>query len=116
MSDAQIAELLIRLSVGVVMVLFGAHQISTPSYWRRYMPGIIRFLLPIQSSTFFRIHGLGNVSIGLLLMSGLFPPVSACIALTWWIWVTPFAAYYDFSVGMRDFVIVMALLAVVFLQ
>ncbi len=115
MTDQAIAELLIRLSVGIVMVIFGLTQIKQPDKWLRYMPGIVRFILPLQPTTFLRIHGLGNVSLGLLLMSGLAQPVSACLALAWWIFVTPFAAYYDWTVGLRDFAISMALLALVYM-
>lgn len=115
MDDYKIAELLIRFGVGIVMVVFGLHQIKSPASWQHYIPGLVRFMMPISSSTFMRLHGSGNVSLGLLLMSGLIQPVSACLALAWWLWVLPFAAYYDWTVGLRDFAIAMALLALVYL-
>ncbi len=116
MDDRQIAEFLIRVSVGLTMFIFGAHQIVSPQRWLHYIPGPLKFIMPIQPTTFLRIHGSGNILLGVLLITDPFPPVSICLALTWWLWVMPFAFYYDWTVGLRDFAIAMALLAVVYLN
>ncbi|MDB5181361.1 MAG: hypothetical protein JWP13_124 [Candidatus Saccharibacteria bacterium] len=79
------------------------------------MPGIVRFLMPVKPSSFMRVHGIGNLALGILLVSGLFQPVSIWLALLWWAWVSPFAFYYEFTVGLRDLAIIMALISLLIL-
>ncbi|HSH18203.1 MAG TPA: hypothetical protein VK978_02370 [Candidatus Saccharimonadales bacterium] len=109
MDNVETASLLIRLSIGIVMVLFGISQIKAPQQWLDYIPGFIRFLMPVKPASFMRLHGLGNLSLGLLLMSGWLQPLSLWLALAWWAWVLPFAFFYNWTVGLRDFAIIMAL-------
>ncbi len=110
------ASLLIRLGIGSVMVLFGISQQKSPQNWLGYIPGLVRFILPIKPEQFMRIHSLGNIALGSLLISGAWPTVSVCLALGWWLWVLPFAFYKDFTIGMRDLAIVMSLAALLALQ
>lgn len=116
MDNIDTATLLIRLGVGGVMLLFGISQIKSPEKWLKYMPSLIRFLMPIKPESFMRIHSLGNLGLGLLLITGLLQPLSIGLALAWWIWVLPFAFSYDYTVGLRDFAIIMALAALLVLN
>lgn len=116
MQDIEIANLLIRLSIGTVMFIFGLSQVKSPEKWLKYMPGIIRFLMPIKPTSFMKVHALGNLSLGILLASGLFQPISIWVAIVWWAWVSPFAFYYEFTVGLRDLAIIMAIVSLLFLQ
>lgn len=116
MSDIETAELIIRLSIGLAMIVFGASQMKSPEKWLKYMPGIIRFLMPIKPTSFMRMHSVGNISLGFLLAAGLFQPVSIWMALLWWIWVSPFAFYYEFTVGLRDLAIIMSLVSLLLLR
>lgn len=115
MNDTDIAIWLIRISVGLTMVIYGIHQIKSPAKWLHYMPGAVRFILPVSSTTFMQSHGAINLALGVVLMSGLFAPVAACISLVWWLSITPFAFYYDWTVGVRDLVITASLLALIYL-
>jgi hypothetical protein len=116
MQDVEVAALLIRLVVGVVMVLFGISQMRSPEKWLKYIPGLLRFIMPIKPASFMRIHSLGNLGLGLLLASGLWQPASIWLALVWWILVLPFAFYYEYTVGLRDAAIIMALIALLVMQ
>lgn len=116
MTDSEIAGLLIRFGVGLVMIVFGINQMRSPTGWLAYMPPFVRFILPIDSKLFMRMHGVTNLVLGALLLSGLWLPVAACIALAWWIWILPFATYYHWTVGLRDLAIILALLALVYLS
>lgn len=116
MDTIDTASLLLRLGVGVVMLLFGISQVKSPEKWLKYIPGLIRFLMPVKPESFMRIHSFGNLGLGFLLVSGLFQPVSIWLALVWWLWVLPFAFFYEYTVGLRDLAIIMALLALLALN
>lgn len=116
MDNVDTASLIIRLTIGAVMVIFGTSQMKSPQKWLKYMPGIIRFLMPVRPTSFMRIHALGNLTLGSLLLLGLFQPASLWLALLWWAWVAPFAFYYEFTVGLRDIAIIAALASIIILQ
>jgi uncharacterized protein YjeT (DUF2065 family) len=116
MDNIDTASLLIRGGIGLVMVLFGLSQLRKPEKWLKYIPKLIQFLMPVKPESFMRVHSLGNISLGLLLLTGLFQPLTIWLAIAWWIWVSPFAFYYEVTVGLRDFAIIMALVALLVLQ
>lgn len=116
MNDIAAADLLIRVGVGIVMVAFGINQIASPVNWLKYIPRLVRFIMPIDSRVFMRLHGTGNVTLGLFLASGLLQPLSIWTALLWWLWILPFAAYYDRTIGLRDFAIIVSLAALLVLN
>ncbi len=115
MDPTELAALQIRIGVGSVMLLFGLSQISSPGRWREYIPPVVRFIMPMQPETFMRIHALGNLGLGLILLLGLWLPVTVWLVLAWWLWVLPFAFYADISKGLRDVAIIMSLLALIVL-
>ncbi len=93
------------------MVAFGAHQITCPKSWHHYLPPWVERRLPVGRNEAFLLHGAGNVSLGLLLISGLFPRLTIRSAIWWWITVTPFAARADWRSGARDLGILGSLLS-----
>jgi hypothetical protein len=115
MESAETAAILIRIGVGIVQAVFGISQFKSPHKWTSYMPGLIRFILPVSPETFMRVHAMGNLALGILLLAGLWMPVTIWLALAWWIWILPFAFYKDFSIGMRDTAIIMSLIALLVL-
>lgn len=115
MDDAETAALLIRIGVGTVMIAFGASQFRSPHKWLDYMPRFVRFILPIEPAAFMRVHSLSNLVLGILLLSGLWMPAALGFVLAWWIAILPFAFYKDFTIGLRDFAIIMALIAMLVL-
>lgn len=116
MDDREIAELLIRIGVGGVMILFGIWQVTKPVDWLKYIPPIIRFLMPFAPTSFMRLHGTGNILLGLLLAAGLLQPVSIWLALAWWAFVTPFAFFAEASMGLRDIAIILSLVALLIIN
>ena len=115
MSDVETAALLIRIGVSSVQVLFGLSQQRSPEDWLGYIPKPIQFIMPIKPAKFMRIHSLGNLGIGIWLLSGLALPVAIWVSLLWWIWILPFAFYKAMSIGLRDFAIIMSLIALLLL-
>ena len=116
MNGVEAAALLIRVSVGSVQVLFGLSQQRSPQDWLGYVPKPLQLLLPVKPVNFMRIHSLGNIGIGLWLLSGLVLPVAIWVSLLWWIWILPFAFYKAMSIGLRDFAIIMSLIALLLLS
>jgi hypothetical protein len=115
MDHVEVAALLIRLGVGIVMVSFGLYQVTKPETWLKYIPKPLQFIMPFKPTSFMRIHALGNIGLGLLLAIGIWQPVSVWLALLWWAWVLPFAFYAELTMGLRDFAIIMALIALLLL-
>lgn len=101
----------LRIGVGTVMVVYGLSQIVRPSEWYRYIPPFIDRILP--EPWFMRSHGAFNVGLGLVFMSGWRPVYVSYATLAWWLTILPFAFYEDWHSGMRDFAIIMAVIAVI---
>jgi uncharacterized protein YjeT (DUF2065 family) len=116
MSDIEIARLLIRSAVGFVMLCFGIYQMYRPAAWIKYIPRAVKFVMPLQPATIMRIHSLGNLSLGLLLIAGVLQPLSLFAALAWWIFILPFCARIDITEGLRDLAIICSLAALILLQ
>lgn len=111
MSELHAVELLIRISIGAVMILFGLSQMVAPKRWLGYVPWWLDFLLPMPSRIFMRLHGLGNLVLGTLLAGGWWPLIIGYVAAGWWFSILPFALAYDMFIGLRDAVIICAICA-----
>jgi hypothetical protein len=111
MNDA--ATLLIRLTVGLLMVSYGVHQIFHPEKWFSYMPAWLQALLPMSTKSFMKEHGVGNFSLGVLMLLNLKPDWLYWIVMVWWLSILPFAFYEDWRNGMRDVVIIASIIGLV---
>lgn len=109
--NAAAAIWIIRLSVSAVMVVFGLSQLIRPGRWLDYLPRLTRWLLPVRPESFMRSHGLGNLALGTLLASGMWPAVLLWAAIGWWVSILPFALRHDVYIGLRDMAIIAALAA-----
>jgi hypothetical protein len=116
MDHVETVSLLIRLGVGIPMILFGISQLRTPEKWLKYMPGLFRFILPVKATSFMRVHSVGNLLLGALLAAGVWEPAILWITIFWWVSILPYAFYYEYSVGLRDASIIMALIALLVLN
>lgn len=105
----------LRIGVGTVMVVYGLSQVGRPTEWYKYVPPWLSKLLPMPESWLMRSHGAINVGLGLVFMSGLRPVFVSYATLAWWLSILPFAFYEDWQSGMRDFAIIMAVVAVILL-
>jgi hypothetical protein len=116
MENINTAELLIRLGVGIVMVLFGLSQMKSPEKWLQYIPKFFQFIMPVRPTSFMRAHSLGNLGLGAWLMIGGGGTWSIWISILWWISILPSAFYHAYTTGLRDFAIIMALIALLVLN
>ena len=105
-------QLLIRLSIGLTMVVFGLHQLARPRPWLVYIPAWMERLLPIKPETFMQSHGAQNVTLGLLFISGWHIVFVSWATVVWWLSILPFALWHDWAIGLRDMAIICAVLAV----
>lgn len=115
MHDVSIAIWLLRLSIGLVMVLFGINQVLQPKNWLSYVPKWLRWLLPVKFELFMRCHGLGNLLLGAVFITGIWPVAMTWIVLLWWGSILPFALRYDLYIALRDLAIIAALASLLFL-
>ncbi len=115
----ELAKILISLGGGLLMVSFGINQLRKPQAWLDYVPQWFLKSSPFSPTNFMRLHALGNVAFGLFLFvgviffSGLISLVAAWVALLWMASIVPFAFQKDWSIGMRDLSITLALAALV---
>jgi uncharacterized membrane protein YphA (DoxX/SURF4 family) len=105
----------IRAGTALCMLAFGVHQIRKPKDWAVFIPAWFQRLSPISNEAMMRLHSLGNLAFGLFLVVGIFPLVSAWVALIWWIFILPFVFPVDWAAGMRDLAITCGLIALVLL-
>lgn len=105
---------LIRVSVSLVMLLFGLDQFINPKPWTKmYLPKFFRDLPTFGTTHFMRIHALGNISLALIFLSSIYLNLVTLLVLAWWITILPFALYADWRIALRDFAIIAALLSLV---
>jgi len=106
---------LIRLGAALNMVPFGIHQMANPQAWETYLPEAVKKMSPLSPGTQMRVHALGNIVFGLFLLSGFHPLIGTWIAIIWYLTILPFAFWKDWTIGLRDSAITLALVGLVFL-
>jgi uncharacterized membrane protein YphA (DoxX/SURF4 family) len=106
-------ELILRWGPAITMVIFGFHQLTRPLEWLHYIPEALAKMSPFSPETDMRLHSLGNIIIGIWLVTGLFTPIDAWAALIWWVSILPFAFRVSWSIGLRDLSITMSVAALV---
>jgi len=107
------AEILLRGSTAITMIVYGVHQILRPVSWFSYVPGWLVKILPMKPETFMKEHGVGNALLGLLLLFNVRPEFTYWVVLVWWLSILPFAFYEDWRNGMRDIVIIAGITALI---
>ncbi len=115
--NIQAAIALIQWPIGITMLVFGLHQMMKPSEWFKFIPPGLAKISPIKNpATEMRLHAVGNIVFGLLLMFSFGIPLAAAwIAFVWWLSIVPLAWRVDWALGLRDLCISLALGALIFL-
>lgn len=102
----------LRLGVSLAMLAFGLNQFLSPKTWvKQYLPTWFQKLLLLPPITFMRLHALGNLALGSLFLLGLFPGLIPLFVLVWWLTILPFAFWHDWTIGLRDLAIILAVLS-----
>ncbi|MDB5166223.1 MAG: hypothetical protein JWM37_295 [Candidatus Saccharibacteria bacterium] len=97
------------IGVSTVMVVFGVHQLVRPKDWTDYVPDQLDEALPLETETKMRLHGAGNVSLGLLFLLFYKKPVVTWMTAGWWGFVTPVCWWHGWKEGLRDLPILFAI-------
>lgn len=106
---------LIRIAAALTMLPFGINQILKPGGWVKYLPEPVKKMSPLAPEAQMRLHALGNIVFALFLVSGLYPLLAAWVAFVWYLTIIPFAFMKDWTIGLRDTAVALALLALIFL-
>lgn len=116
MDSQEWVELMLRLSVGLMMIAFGLHQMWRPDKWLEYIPRWLGRVLPVSALSFMASHGFGNFVLGTALALGVWQPVILWIVLVWWLSLLPFVFYVNWRNGFRDIVAIAAVISLIVLH
>ncbi len=70
------AVFLLRIGLGGVFIWFGADKFFHPTAWYGWVPIVIQNRLPISMNHFLYLQGVAEVSLGALIVAGLFTRVA----------------------------------------
>ncbi|MDO8460259.1 MAG: DoxX family membrane protein [Nanoarchaeota archaeon] len=102
------APMSVRYGVGIVFLLFGISQITDPSSWLGYLPvGISNYIVP---TTFILFNGVFDLTLGILLLLGLFTRIVSAIAVLHLLGILATLGYNEVSI--RDFGLMLGALSV----
>ncbi len=104
----------LRLMAAVVFITFGVDQLRLPGPWLDSVPAWVRPFLPGWPDTFMRIHAAGNLILGLWVLSGIYPKVSAGLAVIWMAVIVGsvfLTGEVGWRIAVRDLAITLGLLA-----
>ncbi len=95
------SPILIRISISLLFLWFGATQIFNPEYLAGYLPDFI--LASDYANNFLLLNGVFEVVFGLLLLIGLFTKIASLILALHLLGISFSLGYNDIAV--RDFIL-----------
>ncbi len=102
----------LRLMGPVVMIPFAIDQLKNPKGWTEYVPESVQSLLPGWPEGFMRTHALGNLVLGVWLLSGIYLKGAALLAVIWMATIVGGALLTGkWQVAVRDLAVTLGLLA-----
>ena len=110
-----VAIILLKTGAAITMISFGLYQYFLPQGWFGYIPEWMRKRSTLSPEAITRSHSIGNLALGVLLITGFAPLIVAWAAFIWWVSLLPFAFMYSWTVGVRDLTITISILALIFL-
>jgi cytochrome c biogenesis protein CcdA len=119
MTHVHTAILLIRFSIGLLMLCFGLSQMNNPKRWEVFLPSwLIKILalFGLSPKIAIRIHALGNLTLGTLLAIGLWPSVIPLLVIVWLATVGTFASRVDWTIGLRDYALMATVIGLFLLE
>ena len=93
---------LVPISIGLVMIGFGLHQITNARKWNSYIPKVVKDITPIEPDTIIKLHGTGNLSLGLLYILFHKNTLIRWIVSGWWLNVMLLCGKHSLKEGVRD--------------
>ncbi len=97
-----------RWGVGIVFFIFGISQLLNPSSWMAYLPDFA-LNIGVNSTTLIYMNGVFDLTLGILLLLGIFTRIIALIGILHIIGIIFSLGYNDVSV--RDFGLLIVLVS-----
>ncbi len=102
----------LRLMGAAVLIPFAIDQLMHPAEWTEYVPGWLHPMLPGWPAGFMRVHALGNLVIGVWLLSGIFTKAAAGVSVLWMVTIVGGVLLTGkWQLAVRDFAVTLGLLA-----
>ncbi|MDB5163025.1 MAG: hypothetical protein JWO54_480 [Candidatus Saccharibacteria bacterium] len=93
---------LVPISIGLVMLGFGVHQVLESKKWRSYVPKIVSDIVPLKPEVIVTAHGSGNIILGLMYIFFNKYAFSRWVATAWWFNVMLLCGRHSKKEGLRD--------------
>jgi hypothetical protein len=103
---------LIPISIGLVMIGFGLHQVTNASKWKGYIPKVVKDIAPVEPETIIKLHGTGNLTLGILYVVLHKNSLVRWIVSGWWLNVMLLCGKHSLKEGIRDLPIFLTTLAI----
>jgi hypothetical protein len=98
------------VTVGIIMLGFGINQLLNSKKWTEYVPPVVSKIAPVKDSTVIKLHGSGNLSLGLLFLILHKNKLVQWVTALWWVNVMVLCGRHSWREGLRDLPIVISLL------
>ncbi|MCX6719238.1 MAG: DoxX family protein [Candidatus Taylorbacteria bacterium] len=106
-----IAPIILRIGISLVIIWFGAQQLLDASLWVSYLPDWAH-ALPVSQIGLVHINGWFEVLAGLSLLAGFYTRIAAFLIALHLLEITYTVGYGQ--IGVRDFGLTIALISVFF--
>lgn len=108
-------QLILRLGLAIVFISFGVDQLVHGEVWFAYLPSFLHWIAFGNHAFFMQMHALGNIALGILLLTGYFHPWVAGFATVWLASITIATFFVDWTIAVRDLGLAATALALYFL-
>ncbi|MBX4181590.1 DoxX family protein [Candidatus Parcubacteria bacterium] len=105
---SRFAPLVLRVTLGIVMLWFGTHELLDPLVWTSYIPTWITGI-GISAETFVYINGTAEIILGSLLILGIYTRIVATLLFLHMLAIIGEVGINE--IGMRDVGLAGALLS-----
>jgi len=110
MRREEFSKIILRLSLSLVFLYFGALQAMNPTKWTMFVPEFITNIISANNIVLF--NGILEITLGIFLLFGLFTKISSLILSVHLIAITISVGFN--TIGISDFGLSMAALAIFF--
>lgn len=97
-----VSQYAIPIAISSVMIGFGINQVIHSKKWNEYVPKIISDIVPVEDTVIIKMHGAGNLSLGILYVLFHKNALIRWIVAAWWFNLILLCGRHDWREGLRD--------------